>query len=69
MIYVMGWTSKTNNMVSTSEAYKTFSALGMYSVMKLDGGGSYFINANGTTKATTENRRINAIIEFAAAGT
>lgn len=68
-IYVMGWTSKTSNMISSAEAYKVFKALGMTDVIKLDGGGSYYLNASGTTKATTENRRINCIIEFGPAAT
>lgn len=66
-IYVMGWTSKTSNMIYSAEAYKVFKALGFRDVIKLDGGGSYYLNANGTTKATSENRRINAIIEFGSA--
>ena len=69
-VYVMGWTSKTGNLIYSAEAYKVFKALGFRDVIKLDGGGSYYLNANGTTKATSGNRRINAIIEFgpAAAG-
>ena len=68
-IYVMAWKSTTSNMISSAEAYKQFKALGFRDVIKLDGGGSFYFNANGTTKATTENRRINTIIEFGPAAT
>jgi hypothetical protein len=70
IIYAMAWKSTTSNLIYSGEAYKKFKALGFYDVIKLDGGGSFYFNANGTTKATSENRRINTIIEFgpAAAG-
>lgn len=67
-IYVMGWKSTTNNMVSSGEAYKKFKALGFTDVIKLDGGGSYYFNVNGTdVDETKEDRRVNAIIYFGVA--
>lgn len=65
LIYVMGMKTTTYNMVATSEAYKKFNALGMYDVIKLDGGGSFHMNVNGKAVASTwENRRVNSIICF-----
>jgi len=66
-IYVMGYKTSTSNMIYSGEVYKVFKNLGFRDVIKLDGGGSYYLNAANTTKATNENRRINAIIEFGSA--
>lgn len=62
-IYVMSWKSSTSNMIYSGEAFKKFSSLGFYNVIKLDGGGSEIMKYNGTTKhATSENRRISSVI-------
>lgn len=64
-IYVMGMKTKTGNMILSAEAYKKFKALGMYDVIKLDGGGSFYMNVSGKAVASTlENRLINTIICF-----
>lgn len=55
----------TWNMIKTNEAYWKFKELGMYDVIKLDGGGSFCMEVNGKTVASTwEDRRINTIISF-----
>lgn len=65
IIYVMGMKTTTWNMVKTNEAYQKFKALGMYDVIKLDGGGSFHMNVNGKAVASTwENRHINTVISF-----
>ena len=65
VIYVMGMKTATWNMVTSLEAYKKFKALDMYDVIKLDGGGSFYMNVNGKAVASTwENRHINTIISF-----
>ena len=62
-IYVMGMQTKTSNMITSAEAYKKFKALGFKDVIKLDGGGSFYMKADGKVlKSTTENRQINTII-------
>ena len=64
-IYVIGMKTCSVNMIKTAEAYKKFKALGMWDVIKLDGGGSFHFNVDGKAKASTlENRRINTIITF-----
>ncbi len=65
-IYVMAMKTTTGNMVSSAEAYKKFKPLGFRDVIKLDGGGSFYFNAAGKTLQTSENRRVNTIIEFGA---
>lgn len=65
LIYIIGMQTTTWNMVKTNEVYKKFKELGMYDVIKLDGGGSFYINVDGKTLASTwEDRRINTIICF-----
>lgn len=65
LIYIIGMQTISWNMVKTSEAYKKFKELGMYNVIKLDGGGSFYMNVDGKVIAnTSENRRINTIICF-----
>lgn len=65
LIYVMGMKTTTGNMIKSAEAYKKFKALGMYDVIKLDGGGSFIMNVGGKNVASTlENRQINTIITF-----
>lgn len=62
-IYVMGMQTKSGNMITSAEAYKKFKALGFKDVIKLDGGGSFYMKADGkVVKSTTENRQINTII-------
>lgn len=64
-IYIMGTETKTNNMISSGEAYRRFKALGFYNVIKLDGGGSYFQKYNGKILGnTSENRQINTVIKL-----
>lgn len=64
-IYIIGMKTTTWNMVKTNEAYKQFKELDMYDVIKLDGGGSFYMNVSGKTVASTsEDRRINTIICF-----
>lgn len=63
-IYVMGWQSSGGNLVSTGAGYRKFKSLGFYDVIKLDGGGSFMLNMNGTKKYTSENRLINTIVTF-----
>ena len=63
-IYIIGWESKTSNLVSTSEAYKLFSQYGFKDLIKLDGGGSFYLNIDGEITKTSENRRINSIVRF-----
>lgn len=65
IIYIMGMKTTTGNMITSAEAYKKFKAIGMYNVIKLDGGGSFYMNVNGKAVASTsENRLINTIICF-----
>lgn len=63
-IYVMGMKTTTSNLISTSEAFDKFSSLemGFTDIIKLDGGGSFILNADGHEEATSEDRRINTII-------
>lgn len=64
-IYIIGMETLTWNMVKTNEAYNKFKSIGMYDVIKLDGGGSFYLNVNGKAVASTwEDRRINTIICF-----
>lgn len=65
IIYIVGMQTTTWNMVKTNEAYKKFKELGMYDVIKLDGGGSFHLNVDGKVVASTsEDRRINTVICF-----
>lgn len=64
-IYIIGMQTTTWNMVKTAEAFRKFKEIGMFDVIKLDGGGSFHMNASGKTVASTsEDRRINTIISF-----
>lgn len=63
-VYVMAMKTISSNMILKSEAFKKFNALGFRDVIKLDGGGSFYFNADGVTKSTLENRQINTIITF-----
>jgi hypothetical protein len=66
-VYIMAMKTTKSNMITAAEAFKKFKALGFRDVIKLDGGGSFYFNADGTTKCTLENRRINTIITFGGA--
>ena len=62
-IYIMGYKTTSANLIYSAEMFKKLSGLGYYDVIKLDGGGSYHFEVNGSVKDTTsENRRISAII-------
>lgn len=62
-IYVMGMKTTTANMITSAEAYKKFKALGFKDVIKLDGGGSFYMKADGKVlQSTSENRQINTVI-------
>lgn len=64
VIYLMAMQTTTSNMVLSAEAYRKFKAIDMYDVIKLDGGGSFWLNVDGKTLSTSENRQINTIIRF-----
>ena len=53
-----------SNLLSTSAVANKFKALGFRDVLKLDGGGSFYFNASGTTVSTAENRRVCSIIDL-----
>lgn len=64
-IYIIGMKTTSGNMILSAEAYNKFKSLGLYDVIKLDGGGSFILNINGSNVASTsENRRVNTIITF-----
>ena len=64
-VWVIAMETTTENMVKSSEAFNLFRALGYRDVIKLDGGGSFYFNADGEVLATTENRRINTVLTWA----
>lgn len=68
-IYVMAWKSSSLNLIYSAEAYKKFKQMGFKDIIKLDGGGSFIFKADNIIKQTSENRRINSIIEFGPAAT
>lgn len=62
-IYILSYKTKTYNMILTAEAYKKFSSMGFYDVIKLDGGGSHYVKVEGkVVDSMSENRLINNII-------
>ena len=63
-IYVLAMKTSSINLLSSKEAYRKFTALGMRDVIKLDGGGSFYFNAAGNELATSENRRVCTILDF-----
>lgn len=63
-VYVLAMKTTGGNLLQSREAYRKFRALGMYDVIKLDGGGSFYFNAAGNTVSTYENRRICTILDF-----
>ena len=68
VIYIMGWKSTSGNMITSAEAYRKLTSLGLglTDVIKVDGGGSYHLKVNGKVvdSISTENRQINNIITF-----
>lgn len=63
-VYVMALKTTASNMLSTRAVAEKFKSLGFRDVLKLDGGGSFYFNASGTTLSTAENRRVCSIIDF-----
>ena len=63
-VYVMAARTSTGNMLTSGEMAKKFKQMGFRDVIKLDGGGSFYFNTNGTTLSTAENRRVCSIIDF-----
>lgn len=62
-IYIIGYKSKSSNLILSSEVYNILKKKNFYDVIKLDGGGSYYFKYNGNViDSTLENRRINAVI-------
>ena len=66
MVYVMGWQSRTTNLLDSGEAARVFRGLGFTDVLKLDGGGSYYQSRDGAVSKTAENRRINSVLRWTA---
>jgi len=52
-IYIFGMKTTSANMIKSAESYKKFKALGLIDVIKLDGGGSFYMNINGKSVAST----------------
>lgn len=63
-IYAIGMKTTTSNMITSAEAFRQLSVFGFKDVIKLDGGGSFYFNADGSIESTVGNRRINTIITF-----
>lgn len=63
-VYVLAMKTSSINLLSSKEAYRKFTAMGMRDVIKLDGGGSFYLNAAGNELATSENRRVCTILDF-----
>lgn len=63
-VYILGMKTTTGNLLSSGEAARKCKALGLRDVIKLDGGGSYYLNAGGNIQATAENRRVCTVIDF-----
>ena len=66
VVYVMGWQSRTTNLLDSGEAARVFRGLGFTDVLKLDGGGSYYQSRDGAVSKTAENRRINSVLRWKA---
>ena len=64
VVYVMGWQSRTTNLLDSGEAARVFRGLGFTDVLKLDGGGSYYQSRDGAASRTAENRRINSVLRW-----
>lgn len=63
-VYVVGMETTSDNMVKTSEAFNVFRALGFRDVIKLDGGGSFYMDAGGEVLTSGGSRRINSILRL-----
>lgn len=63
-VYILGMKTSTGNLLTSGEAARKCKTLGLRDVIKLDGGGSYYINAGGNIQATAENRHICTILDF-----
>ena len=63
-VYVMAARTSTGNMLTSGEMAKKFKQMGFRDVIKLDGGGSFYLNVGGSSVCTTENRRVCSIIDF-----
>lgn len=63
-VYIMAMKTTSGNLLKSKEVYRKFQAIGMWDVIKLDGGGSFYFNAAGNTLATAENRRVCTILDF-----
>lgn len=63
-VYVIGMETTSGNMVKTSEAFNVFRTLGFRDVIKLDGGGSFYMNAGGEVLTSGGSRRINSILRL-----
>jgi N-acetylmuramoyl-L-alanine amidase len=63
-VFLMVMKTGTGNMITSAEAFKKLKTMGFRDVIKLDGGGSCYLNVAGTTVSTSENRRINSVISF-----
>jgi N-acetylmuramoyl-L-alanine amidase len=61
-VYVIGLESTTSNLVKSGEAAEELLGMGFRDVIKLDGGGSFYFNADGKTTSTGGSRRINTVI-------
>ena len=63
-VYVMALKTTTSNLLDTSAVANKFKDLGFRDVLKMDGGGSFYFNASGTTISTAENRRVCSIFDL-----
>lgn len=64
-VVVAALKTTTGNLVSSGEGARKLLALGLTDAIKLDGGGSTILRANGANKAATaENRRVCTILTF-----
>lgn len=63
-VYIMAMKTTTGNMILSAEAFRKFKKLGFRDVIKLDGGGSFYLNAAGKKKYTAENRRVCTVFDF-----
>lgn len=62
IIYIMGWKSTSSDLIQSGEAAWAFT--GFSDVIKLDGGGSYYLDRNGEVSTSGGDRLINNIIRF-----
>lgn len=64
LVYIICIKTTKSNLISSLEVFNKLSVYKFYDVIKLDGGGSTYLNVNGKTISTNENRQINNIIRF-----